>query len=290
VSHLRGQGERLTPDGIPGLRIGFKYPDGKGRPQIDEAGAATAWLWGNPSRGEDLVKRLDPPGPRALAVPAGDTEMCRGTGDAPAMGEVAVECGTGRGVAWAAAAFMELRCPDEDPISPDILEPQVPRLGHPHAGDRQEPKQGAIGVGAPGARRPQATGLLEEVWDVLVTADVGGGRRASAAEPSHRRELVTWVLRRHKTGTADERLQPIRALGFCGGEGCPRDGGGRHDSGRATCGGNAREVTEVAFDGHEGKPRRPADGERVVHLGHEHEVTSGQGLATSWRSPTSTLA
>ena len=87
----------MTPDGIPGLRTGFKYPDGKGMPQIDEPGAATAWWWGNPSRGEDLVKRLDHHGPRELAVPAGDKEMRRGAGDALAMGEVAVEGSTGRG-------------------------------------------------------------------------------------------------------------------------------------------------------------------------------------------------
>jgi hypothetical protein len=29
----------MTPDGIPGLGTGFKYPDGKGMPQIDEPGA-----------------------------------------------------------------------------------------------------------------------------------------------------------------------------------------------------------------------------------------------------------
>jgi len=70
--------------------------------------------------------------------------MRRGTGDALAMGEVAVEGGTGRGVAWEAAALMERRCPDEDPIGRDILEQAVPRLGPPHAGDRQEPKRGSV--------------------------------------------------------------------------------------------------------------------------------------------------
>jgi hypothetical protein len=49
-------------------------------------------------------------------------------------------------------------------------------------------------------------------------------------------------------------------------------------------------VSERAVDGYAGKPGGTADGEIAVHLGHEHGVTSGQGLATSWRRPTSTLA
>jgi hypothetical protein len=49
-------------------------------------------------------------------------------------------------------------------------------------------------------------------------------------------------------------------------------------------------VSETAFDRHEGKTGVTADGEIAVHLGHEHGVTSGQGLAPSWRSSTSTFA
>jgi hypothetical protein len=103
----------MTPDSIPGLRTGFKYPDGTGMPPIDEPGVATAWLRGNPSRGEDLVKRLGHHGARELAVPAGDKEMRRGAGDAPAMSEVALERGAGRSMEWEQATFMELRFPDE---------------------------------------------------------------------------------------------------------------------------------------------------------------------------------
>jgi hypothetical protein len=46
-----------------------------------------------------------------------------------------------------------------------------------------------------------------------------------------------------------------------GGKGRPRDGGGRHDRGLPACGGKAREVSETAFDRHEGKTGGTADGE-----------------------------
>jgi hypothetical protein len=60
--------------------------------------------------------------------------------------------------------------------------------------------------------------------------------------------------------------------------------------GVAACGGKAGEVPEMAFDRDQRKASGTAHGEIHVHGRHEHGVTSGQGLATSWRSPTSTFA
>ena len=41
---------------------------------------------------------------------------------------------------------MELGFANEEPIESDIVEMEVPRLRHPHAGDGEQSEQGAIGL------------------------------------------------------------------------------------------------------------------------------------------------
>ena len=117
VPHIGGQRQHMTPDVLSGLGALLQGAHGKGVPEIHEPGTSTSRGLRNPCRREHLVKRLGHHRARERTMATGDKQMWARPGDAPALGEILLECRSRRGMQREQTAFLELTVPDVQPIT-----------------------------------------------------------------------------------------------------------------------------------------------------------------------------
>jgi hypothetical protein len=133
-------------------------------------------------------------------------------------------------------------------------------------------------------------GIHQQLLEFCLTKDIRRGSLAIASEHVGGRQFVSRVFGMHEASKPPHRLESIRSLGFRWSQGGPRDGGARDDMGLATRVRKACELAEIAFNRGQGKAGGTAHSQIRVNSMHQHDITSGHGLATMWSRSISTLA
>src|SRR5882724_12728483 len=139
-------------------------------------------------------------------------------------------------------------------------------------------------------RWPETGGLREEGLEVLLANEAWSPSPPLAIKQSSWWHLMARVFRVAKAGEPDDHAQTVMALGFRGALLGPRDRGVGDNVGVALCGGKLRKAAQVALHCLELQVRRSANRQVRLNRLHQHNATSGHGLATCCRRSISTLA
>jgi len=141
---------------------------------------------------------------------------------------------------------------------------------------------------APGGT--ELPGLHEQSLDLLVAEDVGAWPLPSSAEQTIRGNLMARFFGVHEPGKANHHPQPVFALGLADADPGPVDRGPRHHESITMCRCIGDEAAQIGLVGLELKAHTAPHGQVGLERCHQHDVASGQGLAISRSSCTSTLA